>query len=306
MIASKLKLISMLVVLTAILYCAWAKPLDSIAEKQVAAGFKRALISYGSARVVSAAISFVQDVNFSVQFFGGVEFSPGQALHSIGNLVDKFADLMLAATVIFGAMKVLIMIGGSLWASLAVTGAFLVWGAYYLRGHPSPIWLSKLVIILLLTRFAVPIAMVGSDLVYQHFLAARYTENQSVIDKTANKMDVIPNAGVNGLAPDGNPVIDGGAGNDGVKPKNIFLPIPKPQIPDIVKDMPRKISGLIQASKELPERIINLIVVFLLQTLVVPLLFFWALYRVLTAMFQNPETGLKNKTDERTVLELTP
>jgi hypothetical protein len=302
MMASKLKLITLLVSLTAILFCAWAKPLDTIAKEQVDAGFKRALISFGSARVVSAAISFAQDVNFSAQPFGfGVEFSPGQALHSIGNLVDKFADLMLAATVIFGSMKMLLIIGGSFWVSLAVTGAFLVWGAYYLRGHPSPIWLSKLVIILLLTRFSVPIAMVGSDLVYQQFLTARYTENQSVIDKTANKMDVIPKAGADGLAPDGNPVIDSGAGPDGAKPKLFPRSLPKPPMPPFIKNLP-SISELVKASKELPERIINLIVVFLLQTLVIPLFFFWALCRVLMAMFQTSESWRANKTDERAVI----
>jgi len=182
----KLKLISLIVGLTVILYSAWAKPLDASAIQRVDEGFKRAAISFGTARLIGAAISVVQDIDFSAQPFGvGVKFSPGQALHSIGDLVDKFANLMLVATVIFGAMKMLLIIGGSKILSMVLTCTSLGWIWCHWRGQ-SQLWLSKLVVVLMLVRFAVPIAMVGSDMVYKTFLDDTYKSNQSDITTPDN------------------------------------------------------------------------------------------------------------------------
>jgi len=192
MIAAKLKLIVLLIGVTAILFCAWVGPLDTNAKKHVDDGFKRAAVSFGTARLIGAVISVAQGTDISFQPLGiGMKFAPGEALHSMADLVDKFGDLMFAATVIFGAMKVLLNIGGNIWSSLAVTGAMLGVICYHWRGQPSPIWFSKLVVILLLIRFAVPITMVGSDSIYRIFMADDYKASQSALAAPVNKLNHI-------------------------------------------------------------------------------------------------------------------
>jgi len=267
MLTSKLKLIALIVGLAVILCCAWLKPLDSLATQRVDEGFKRAAISFGTARAISAVISLVQDVNISGNVvFAGVEFSPGEVLHPIRDLTDKFADLMLAATVIFGAMKLLIVIGGSTLSSLAVTSATLGWSWFSWRGHPSPIWLSKLAVILILIRFAVPITMLGSDAVYKTFMANEYTASQAVLDGNA-------------------------------KPDGSMAP-PAPNV------LAAKIAAISQGAKQFVDHMISVIVVFLLQTLVIPLLLFWALFRVLSAIFQKPVYRGTHQTENGPVLEV--
>ena len=66
-----------------------------------------------------------------------------------------------------------------------------------------------------------------------------------------------------------------------------------------------RINGLIEKITHVTDYIIRLIVMFLLQTLVIPLFFFWALYRVLMAMFQNSANSRSNNTDAVSVLEIS-
>lgn len=284
MTVSKLKLITLLVCLTAILLCAWAKPLDYFAMQRVDEGFKRAIVSFGTARLIGAVISVAQGTDVIMQPVGfGVKFAPGQVLQPIGDLVGKFADLMLTATIIFGAMKVLLLIGGNYWSSMAVTGATLLWIWYYLRGRPSPLWLSRLAVVLMLLRFAVPVVMVGSDAVFQQFMADDYNTSQSALDATAGDFESSPKP----QASSNNEI--------GMWEKM------KEWVTTNI-DVPARLKSMAQGATKLVDHIIKVIVVFLLQTIVIPLLFFWALYRVLTAIFQNPVTSRRNTPDEGTAI----
>ena len=57
-----------------------------------------------------------------------------------------------------------------------------------------------------------------------------------------------------------------------------------PKVPDIKGPLERLRPLVEQAT----EHIINLIVIFLLQTLVVPTLLLWALYRIVRALLEPP------------------
>jgi hypothetical protein len=284
MLASKLKMIALFVGLTAILICAWTKPLDTMAQQRVDEGFKRAIVSFGTARLIGAVISVVQDIDFSAQPFGvGVKIAPGQVLHPIGDLVDKFADMMFAATVVFGAMKMLLIIGGSVWSSSAVTGTTLGWIWCHWRGRQSPIWLSKLVVVLFLVRFAVPIAMVGSDTVYKIFMADDYKASQSALAAPVDKLESSDKSSLEVLN-------TGGIGGYN-------------RLKELVWSNINLAKSMVQGATQIAEHIIKVIVVFLLQTLVIPLLFFWALYRVFTTMFQSSLARRINKVDGEAVLD---
>ena len=267
---SKLKLVTLIVSLIAILFCAWAKPLDDFAMQRVDAGFKRAIVSFGTARLIGAVISVAQGTDVIMQPAGiGVKFAPGQVLQPINDLVGKFAELMFTATVFFGAMKILLLIGGSYWSSMAVTGATLLWIWYYWRGCPSPLWLTKLAVVLMLLRFSVPVVMVGSDAVFQQFMADDYKTSQSALAATAGDFE---------------------SGDMAQASSNDDIGMWEKMKAWVTTntDVAARLKSMAQGATKMVEHMIKVMVVFLLQTLVVPLLFFWALYQVLTAMFQNP------------------
>jgi len=91
---------------------AWYRPLQDVANAQVDAGLKRALISFASARALNAVISVIQGTEFSIQPIGvGVTLTSGQVLDPVNDLIEQFSTLMVVASVAFGVQKVLLAIG---------------------------------------------------------------------------------------------------------------------------------------------------------------------------------------------------
>lgn len=248
---------------------AWYKPLESLAAPQIDAGLNRALISFATARTLNGIISAIQGTALSITPFGiGTTLTPGQLLRPINEVVAQFAELMLAASVAFGVMKVLISIG-SFWAvSLLMTAFALGWGWFRWRGQQAPIWIERVLFVLLFVRFAMPLVTVGSDAVFQGFLRDDYTDSQKAIELNRGELERLA------------PTID-----EGKTGKSLS---------DQTKDWWQKvnpvewINNLDQVANQAIEHLIKLIVVFLMQTLVIPLLLFWALYKGGKAMVFSP------------------
>lgn len=256
--------------MAAIVVCSWLSPLDSPATQQVDAGLKRALISFAAARVLNGAISVVQGTQVAVQPFGlGVTLTVGQVLAPVSELVKHFSDLMLAASIAFGIQKVLIAIGGYWLISLVLTAAVLAWAWIFFRNLPPPAWLTKILVILLMVRFAIPMATIGTDLLSQKFLAADYKASQQAIDTSSGQVAALA------------PPVPTTSENAGMleKMKDWF---PKSG------DVKMRFENLKKTLEQATEHIVKLMVIFLLQTLVIPLLLLWGLYGVVRGVFELP------------------
>ena len=144
--------------------CSWLAPIDSAANNQIDAGFKRALISFATARLLNAGLSFVETTEISATPMGvGVKFAPGQVLKPVNDMVEQFAHLMLIASVAFGVEKMLISFGSYWLVSLFLTATAIGWAYLNYKKQHSPAWISRILVVLLMIRFAIPIAVIGSD-----------------------------------------------------------------------------------------------------------------------------------------------
>jgi len=256
--------------MAAVTACAWLAPLDAPAMRQVDAGLKRALVSFATARLLNAVISVAQGTEASVQPFGvGVTFTPGQILDPVNDLVEQFSHLMLAASVAFGIQKALISIGSYWPVSLALSAAALAWWWLHLRRARVPLWLSRLLVILLMLRFAVPVVTLGSDLLWQKFLAADYAASQQLIDSATGQARQLNPAVA--TAPDKRGLVE--SMKDWLAKNG---------------DVGKQVENLKHAAEQATEHIIKLIVIFVLQTLVIPLLLLWALYAFVRQVFERP------------------
>ena len=230
--------------------------------QQVDAGLKRALVSFATARALNAVISVAQGTEVSVQPLGvGLNFAPGQLLDPVNDLVEQFSNLMLLASVAFGVQKVLIGMGGYWPLSLVLTAAALGWAWFYLRRRSVPAWLSRAWVILLMLRFAVPVVNIATDWTFREFLAADYEISQKVIDGTSGQVAT--------LTPPAPHTADSQGLLENTRrwwSQNV--------------DVKTRFENLKQTAERATEHIIRLIVIFLLQTLLIPLLLFWGLYRV--------------------------
>lgn len=262
------RLVLLLLSLTAVILGAWLAPLDLPASERVDAGLKRSLVSFASARALNAVISAVQGTEISAQPMGfGVVFTPGQVLDPVNDLVEKFSDAMLAASVAFGVQKVLIGVGGWWPVSALLTLLVVLWAGLTLRGQVPPPWLARLLLVLLLVRFAIPAVTLGTDLLFEKFLAADYAASQQAIELASGQIEKSEA-----------PVV---ANDAGVleRMKNWFA--------EKNFDAGARLEELKQSAEQITERVINLIVIFLLQTLVIPLLLLWALYAAAKGLFEH-------------------
>ena len=254
----------------ALVACAWLKPLDAPAAQQADAGMKRALITFATARALNAVISVAQGTEASIQPLGvGVTLSLGQVLRPIHELVEQFSNLMLAASVIFGMQKILISIGGNSLVSLALSITALGWAGYYWRQPRPPALLSRLLVMLLMLRFAIPVVTLGTDALWQKYLAADYAVSQDSISATSGQVGKL------------NPSISEVSDSQGLLEKMKGW---------VSKNADVKVhfANLKAAAEQATEDIIKLIVIFVLQTLVIPLLLLWALYGVARRAFEWP------------------
>ena len=261
------------VCMAVVVVCSWLGPLDSPASEQVDAGLKRALVSFATARLLNGVISVVQGTQISAQPFGvGVNLTPGQLLAPLSELVKHFSDLMLAASVAFGIQKVLISIGSYWLLSAVLTVAAFGWTWFYFRRLSSPGWMCRALVILLMLRFAIPLVTIGTDLLSQKFLTAEFTSSQQAIDLSSVQVAA-------------------------------FIP-PMPTTSEAqgtwerVKDWLAKstdvkthFENLKKAAEQAIDHIVRIMVIFLLQTLIIPILLLWALYGVLRGTFELPRHG---------------
>jgi len=248
-----------LLAVAALVACAWLRPLDAGSERVVDAGLKRALVSFATARALNAAISVAQGTEVSVRPAGvGVNFAPGQVLDPVNDVVERFSNLMLAASVAFGVQKVLVQIGGYWVVSLLLSAAALAWLALAWSKGAAPAWLGKALVFLLLLRFAVPLATVGSDLMFETFLAGDYQRSQQAIEGASGEMQ--------GL----NPPASADARDDS------WLERWKSWWGQNL-DLEARLDKLKALAEAWTDHIVTLMVVFVLQTLLLPLLLLWAL-----------------------------
>lgn len=249
--------------------CSWLVPLESVANQQVDAGLKRALISFATARALNAVISVVQGTEVAVQPAGvGINFAPGQILDPVNDLVEQFGQLMLVASVAFGVEKVLISMGAHWAISSLLTVTAIAWVYAYLRRGTSPPWLTRMLLILLMTRFAMPLVIIGSDQLFREFLAADYQSSQQVIEVASGQITKLNSAVA--PAPEEQSMVDKITGwvsrNADIKPH---------------------LDNLKQTVEQTTERIIRLMVIFLLQTLVLPVLLLWVLWGIVRGTFET-------------------
>lgn len=259
--------------------CAWLAPMDAPATAQVDAGLKRALISFATARALHGVLSVVQGTQFSAQPLGvGVTLTPGQLLAPVNDLVKHFSDLMLAASVAFGVQKAVIAIGSYWPISAVLTVVALAWGWVYFRQQRVRPWLSKVLVVLLMTRFAIPVVVIGTDTIWQKFLAADYVSTQTAIDSASGQTQRLGPPAVAGTESTG------------------FLDKAR-QWMSGVTDVKARFEDIKLAAERVTEQIIRLMVIFLLQTLILPVLLLWGLYAFVRGL-----TGISSRLGHQSAL----
>ena len=156
----------------------------------------------------------------------------------------------------------LLAIGAHWLVSVGVTAAAAVWAWLYFRGA-APAWLSRVLFVLVVIRFAIPVVTIGSDWVFQGFLATQYQQAQKSLDA------ISANAS--------KPAIQAPAE---AKDEGFWDKLRRLKDAAASLDVRGKLAELQSALDKATDHIVDLMVVFVMQTIVVPVVLLWALLKV--------------------------
>jgi hypothetical protein len=160
--------------------------------------------------------------------------------------------------------------GQHAFVKLFLTAVLVLWGSLYVVARAAPRWLSGLLILALMARFAIPLAAIGNDVVFRVFLEENYMASESAIGSAVANAEILSPEPQPPAAPD-EPDEQGWI----EELKGLHRQLQ--QGLDVGARLQR-LEDLRQDVEETAEHVVNLIVVFLLQTLIMPLVILWALY----------------------------
>lgn len=247
--------------------------LDSKGSEYTEATFKRALIAFGIAKGLNGVISVAQGTEVALQPAGvGVSFTPGQILDPVNDVIEQFSWIMLASTASVGVQRILLTISQWPWFSYTVVILLLLAViSYWYKPLSSTAWrpmLFKTMLVFVFLRFSVPLVAIGSEITYEQFLLQQYAESTRELERTTDKIIEINNTEKKSIPQNNNrsilEVVKEIYGNAAA-----------------VLDINARIERYQQAAADATEHVINLIVVFIFQTILFPILFLFVVYQFL-------------------------
>jgi hypothetical protein len=259
---------SVLVVLTVVL--AFSGVVDDASRDIAERSFARALVTFAAARTLNGVISAAQGTEVALEPGGvGVILAIGEALDPINDLVERFSSVMLVAASSLGLQNILL--GISRWwgmnAALVAVGVATIAATWWAggAGMRAAAITSRMFVMLLFLRFAVPLLILGTGIVSDVFLNEELDEAAAALEATSTEIEQLSDA--EPVPPSGDTSLMDRLGS---------------MLDDSMRSLnaTERLGQLKATASDAAEHIINLIVIFVLQTILLPLAIFWLLLEI--------------------------
>jgi hypothetical protein len=239
---------------------------DSVSDDYSDEAFKRGLVTFAIARALNGVISVAQGTEVAVEPGGvGVNFTVGQILDPINDLIEQFSSVMLVATSSLGLQNILLNMTGWWGVTVALGAAVLfvigaIWWPGGVRAGVKTLAL-RIFLVLAFLRFALPVLIIGTHIVFSAFLEEEHDAATAVLEATSSQIEEFnqePTAAVPG---EESSFFDRIGEAIGSSMESL--------------DVSGRIERLKDSASGASEQIVNLIVIFVLQTIILPLAFLW-------------------------------
>lgn len=260
---------------------AFFAPLDKLGRDYLDSSFERSLLSFAVARGLNGVLSVAQGTEFAIQPAGvGINFTPGEILDPVNDLVERFSWVMLLSSSSLGMQKVLLSMSSWVWLTIGLSVVAFVYLASLWRQSTSSIvgrkYLSRFLVLLMILRFSVPGVALLNEWVFDQFLHQQYSTASSELKKVSDEIASINNESKSLSKSQHLPNEDLGFLEQAARLYNTALE----QV-----DFDKRLERYKKAAEEVSENTINLIVVFVLQTILLPLLFLWLIIGLFKRLF---------------------
>ncbi len=267
---------TVLVIISALLVL--IKPLDSTSSDYIDSAFKRSLVSFAIARGLNGVISVAQGTEFAIQPAGvGINFSPGEILDPVNDLVERFSWVMLLSSSSLGAQQVLLSVSN--WIGFSVLLVLIscvlllsLWRKKQLFEIQHKI-ISRIFVFILILRFSVPLMALCNEWAYQQFLDEQYNTSSQQLEAARDEIGKINQ----------DPSVD----KKGIDQNDSFMEKAQQLYNSALSqfDFEKKLDRYQAAAEQVSENTIRLIVVYILQTVAFPLFFLWIIIRLIKGVF---------------------
>jgi len=269
-------ILSLLLLLLAVLSV--TPVLDERAAADYDQVFQRAFVTFALARTINGVISVLQGTEIALQPAGvGVTLTPGEILDPVNDLVERFSWIMMGATISLGVQNVLLDIS-AWWVIQVLVSALAAW--LLLRvwypgqgARLNRVLFRRVFPLLLFIRFAVPVMLIANDLLYQQFLEQRYQQSTEIVTEAGRELEQIQ-AQVEADNPE-----DEDAGMLDAITRAWSSTVDS-------MDLSGKLQRIKTRAAEVIEHLIQLSVVFVLQTALLPVAFLWLFTQVIKRFFR--------------------
>ena len=279
---------------------------DTTSKDVAQQSLNRALVTYAAARTLNGVVSVAQGTEVALEPGGvGVVLTPGQVLDPINDLIERFSSVMLVAASSLGLQMILLKIT----AAWAVTATLVVALAVLLalawsRSFPNSKYRALVLnvsLLLVFVRFAVPIVVICTNFMFNAFLLTEHDEAAAALDGASAKIEQI---NAQSRAPSSEEPRSQVGEEERTEATGNY-------VQDLIASGEEYVSRLGEATKELASgvadwigamdvgermaqlkasasdaagHIIDLIVIFVLQTILFPLGFLWIFVESLKAV----------------------
>jgi len=256
-----------------------SESLDTRSSEQLDTAFKRSVVTFALARGLNGLVSVVQGTEVSLAPAGlGVNLAAGEILDPVNDMVERFSWVMLMSSVSLGAQEVMLHLGKTpffktVFAVMAALFLLLYWIPdlrHYKRLYE---WSFKSLLILGLLRFSVPLLVMLNTAVYDAVLAERYEQSSQTVLETSDSVKVM---------------IDEVGKEESATEDSFFDSLNLQKRYDAYKQkVEETIESAIGMFNASMESIIDLITIFIINTVLVPLASLWLFVYVIGAIMRR-------------------
>lgn len=252
--------------------------LDTMTDAYFREAITKAGVAYATCRVINASVSIVKDSSLQLEPAGvGVSLAVGQVLDPIDDMTERLSDVLVTAITSLGVQKLAYEISVSLAAPILsiflLALSILLWfDNERLISFQKTI--MRFILLIVIARFFLPISSVADAYVHKHFFADQISD--------ANKELALGSAELDKLKDFSLPEIDGVLGT--IENSASFLKRKSTEFKNALV-------STVTNSGEIIENLLKLtflyVGIFLIQVLILPLLSFWFLAKIATALFHT-------------------
>ncbi len=167
--------------------------LDSTTDVYFSEAISKAGVAYATCRVINASVSIAKDSSLNLEPAGvGVTLAVGQALDPIDDMIERVSDVLVTAITSLGVQKLAFEIGVEILprilAMVLLLFSILIWLENDKPARAQKT-LVRFMLLILVTRFALPISAVANNYIQDNFFAEKISNANQELALGAAELD---------------------------------------------------------------------------------------------------------------------